>query len=879
MRKTLAALVVAAVVPATLALPVVTPAYADPHPVAPRITARALTGVDAHALTALRAQAAPTGALAPAALTPRVLTGQLATQPFQLVGVTWDGTAAQGAGLTFQVRVHDDRTGWGAWERLSPPDGGPDVGSVDARLQRAGTEPLVTDPASGVQVRVDGTGALPAGLSVQLIDPGTSAADDAIGATGPASQASAETTQPTIITRAQWGADESLRNGFAGYSDTIKVGFVHHTTTPNSYTSTAQAAAQIRAIYAYDTNGLHWSDIAYNFLVDKWGNVYEGRAGGVDKPVIGAHTAGFNDESFAVAALGCYDTTCSGSAAPSAALLNGLAKTLAWKLGLSYRDPSGHSVLVSSGITGTNTSHPAGELVTTPTISGHRDVDSTACPGNRLYPYMTKLRQLALAYLKAGFANPALGSTAGAYGGSGPTVTSGVLTPQTWRVDVSDACRGGVVASLWGTASRAAPISTAWKGNTSSGTTPRPGPYRLVMTGGSAGAGPALPWTASYAIDAPAPGPEPQGDPTTGSGRFVPVKPLRLLDTRDGVYPNGPSGRVDLTVLGRAGIPASGVTAVALQVTAVCPTRGTYVSVAPTGSGTPGTSALNLGPGQTRAAVVVVPVGAGGKVSLGNALGTTQLAVDAVGYFDDSAGSGLTAVPLTRVFDTRGTTDGAMGAGETRTIALPTIAGVDPSSITGVVANLTVYSAPHSGYLALWPAGSSWPGTSSLNYPAGQNIDGAALVGVSNGKLQLRNVGSTADVAVDVLAVFTKPAALAGSAFTSLKPTRALDTRVSRQTLGPGGTVRVPVAGTVPGVPTGATAVLVNVTGVAPTATTSLIAWPSDQPTPGGAVIRLQAGDIRANATVVALAADGSLSLKNALGSTDVVLDVMGYFG
>jgi len=83
-----------------------------------------------------------------------------------------------------------------------------------------------------------------------------------------------------------------------------------------------------------------------------------------------------------------------------------------------------------------------------------------------------------------------------------------------------------------------------------------------------------------------------------------------------------------------------------------------------------------------------------------------------------------------------------MAAGETRGIALPTLAGVDPSDITGVVAQLTVYSAPASGYLALWPGGSAWPGTSSLNYPAGQNIDGSAFVGVRNGMLQVRNVGS-----------------------------------------------------------------------------------------------------------------------------------------
>src|SRR5664279_4921473 len=146
----------------------------------------------------------------------------------------------------------------------------------------------------------------------------------------------------------------------------------------STYTSSAGAAAQIRAIYAYDTKGLGWSDIAYNFLVDKFGNIYEGRAGGVTRAVIGAHTAGFNYQSFAVAALGCFDTTCSGGGLhPPAAMVTSIARVMAWKLGLFWRDPTSTGTLTSSGITGTNLHHPAGQLVTTPTISGHRDVDAT----------------------------------------------------------------------------------------------------------------------------------------------------------------------------------------------------------------------------------------------------------------------------------------------------------------------------------------------------------------------------------------------------------------------------------------------------------------------------------------------------------------------
>jgi N-acetylmuramoyl-L-alanine amidase len=878
MRRTIPVLLALTIVPAVIVLPTITPVRPAPHPVAPHVVTRALTGVDPASLAALQAEASIGAAQAHAVLPhPAVLTAPMTTAGFQAVGLTWDAGAVT-TGMHISLRVKDDASGWGSWQPLTPPDEGPDAGSVDARHSRSGTDPLVTGPSDGVQVRVDtGDGRAPAGLKVMLVDPGTSGADSAIGATPPASSADAAQSEPTIVTRAQWGADESLRNGFAGYSDTLKVGFIHHTASSNAYTNAAGAAQQIRAIYAYDTEGLGWSDIAYNFLVDKFGNIYEGRAGGVSLPVISASTAGFNYESFAVSALGCFDTTCggSGSSAPSSAMLSSIARVVAWKLGLNYLDPMGSSVLVSSGTSGTNLNHPAGQHVTTPTVSGHRDVDATACPGNRLYPMLPTIRAMALADMQAGVVTPTL-TAATAYGGSGATARAAVLANQTFHMSITDGCRGGTLATLSGSASRSAPISSTWNGTRPGGSPALPGPYRATITSSSS-AGAAVPWSGWSVVNAPPPDPMTAGAAVNGSGGYHAVTPARLLDTRSGVFANGTGGRVDLQLLGRAGIPATGVSAVAMTVTATCATASSYLTAFAGGTTQPPTSDLNLAPGQTRASLVVVPVGTNGMVSVGNYSGVTQFVVDVLGYYTLSGGAELTAVPLTRVYDSRVDPAGKLASGTFRTLTLPTIDGVPGSSISAVVANLTVYSPTAPGYVSVYPGGSSWPGTSTMNYPAGPGMDTSVFASVVGGQIVVRNVGSPVDLAVDVIGVMTPHAVLAGGRFTAITPHRVLDTRTTGSRLGQTVLPVLVADGTT--VPTGVSAALVIVTGVEPTTQTTMIAWPDDgSAMPGGAFLRLVAGDVRANVAVVAVGSDGKVLLKNAAGQVDVVMDVLGYY-
>ncbi|MER6128559.1 N-acetylmuramoyl-L-alanine amidase [Streptomyces sp. NPDC001795] len=191
--------------------------------------------------------------------------------------------------------------------------------------------------------------------------------------------------RPRIVTRHGWGADEGLREGGFIYTDSVKVAFVHHTASGNNY-SCSQAPSVIRSIYRYHVVSSGWRDIGYNFLVDKCGNIYEGRAGGVAKPVMGAHTLGFNSNSTGIAVLGSY-----GSVDPPAAAVDALAELAAWKLGLYGLDPRGKTYLESAG----GNLYPKGTNVRLNVISGHRDGFATECPGRLLYGKLGLVRSIA----------------------------------------------------------------------------------------------------------------------------------------------------------------------------------------------------------------------------------------------------------------------------------------------------------------------------------------------------------------------------------------------------------------------------------------------------------------------------------------------------
>jgi hypothetical protein len=200
--------------------------------------------------------------------------------------------------------------------------------------------------------------------------------------------------QPPIVSRAGWGADESLSPDPSDYNADVKAVFVHHTDGAD-YTCD-QSASIVRGIYAYHTAappaGNGWNDIGYNFLVDKCGTIFEGRKGGIDQPVLGAHTYGWNRESAGIAVIGDYTTNGATDAA-----LESVARIAAWKLGQYGEDPD-TTVQLNAGATqtsGTGVSFTAGTKYTFQRISGHRDGYATECPGDGLYAQLPTIRSWA----------------------------------------------------------------------------------------------------------------------------------------------------------------------------------------------------------------------------------------------------------------------------------------------------------------------------------------------------------------------------------------------------------------------------------------------------------------------------------------------------
>ncbi|MFG2650775.1 peptidoglycan recognition protein [Streptomyces sp. NPDC048436] len=191
--------------------------------------------------------------------------------------------------------------------------------------------------------------------------------------------------RPRIITRKGWGANEKLREKRFAYTRTVKAAFVHHSASGNNYRC-SQASSVLRSIYRYHVKSSGWRDFGYNFAVDKCGNIYEGRAGGVAKPVLGAHTLGFNSNSMGIAVLGSF-----GYSKPPAVAVKAIARLTAWKLGLYGANPRGKTYLKSGG----GNLYKKGRNVRLHVISGHRDGFATECPGIRLYKKLGKARSTA----------------------------------------------------------------------------------------------------------------------------------------------------------------------------------------------------------------------------------------------------------------------------------------------------------------------------------------------------------------------------------------------------------------------------------------------------------------------------------------------------
>jgi len=381
--------------------------------------------------------------------------------------------------------------------------------------------------------------------------------------------------------------------------------------------------------------------------------------------------------------------------------------------------------------------------------------------------------------------------------------------------------------------------------------------------------------------------------PALTGTRFTAVDPVRVLDTRAGLGARAGAvaagGHVDLRVAGTGVVPAD-ATAVVLNVTGVRPDNPTDVRVYPTpvtASPVPSVSALNLARGATRASLVTVAVGEGGRVRLRNTRGSVTLLADLAGWYAPSGRSGFTPVDPVRLLDTRSglgaRAPSPVGAGGTLDLSLAR--GGVPTTATAVVLTVTAVGATTATDVRVYPGGgsaSAVPGVSNVNAGAGVPVPNLVVVKTGpGGTVRLRNAAGEVHLLAD-LAGYYGPA---GSLFRAVAPTRVLDTRSglgvapgTPRRLGPGQTTSFTVGGRA-SVPTRSTAVVLTVTGVDATAATDVRVWPASQATPPVVSnLNLSRGMTAADLVVVKTGG-GTLRLRNAAGSVALVADAAGWFG
>lgn len=305
--------------------------------------------------------------------------GPRRTSTYSMIGLTW-----RGADPTLRVRSRGT-DGWSDWLHADVMSDGP--GDATATPLRA-TDLLWVGPSDGVQVDVRGRGHRD--LTMVLIDPGRRTTDRTAGevpavsarAVAPANQ---RAPQPELIGRKQWGADPTWRNGAPVINGGLRHVSVHHTVSANDYTR-AQVPGILRGMYRYHTGSLGWSDLGYNFVVDRFGRSWVGRAGGVAKPVRGAHTLGFNHASVGISVIGNFE-----AAKPSNKAVTAVVRLAAWKLDRHRHDALGRVTVRSEG----SDRFGSGRQVSLPVIAGHRATNETACPGELLHARLPDIRHRA----------------------------------------------------------------------------------------------------------------------------------------------------------------------------------------------------------------------------------------------------------------------------------------------------------------------------------------------------------------------------------------------------------------------------------------------------------------------------------------------------
>jgi hypothetical protein len=377
-------------------------------------------------------------------------------------------------------------------------------------------------------------------------------------------------------------------------------------------------------------------------------------------------------------------------------------------------------------------------------------------------------------------------------------------------------------------------------------------------------------------------------DNPTVAGKFVPVKPTRLLDTRDGtgehgvVRPVGPNASIPLDVSGVAGDPTLNITAVVLNVTVTDATADSFLAISGD-AGRPATSNINFRAGQTVPNLVTAQVARNNMLFLYNHAGSVDVVADVFGYYSlDRAGSSFTTVQPTRLLDTREGV-GAVGPGGTLPLQVTGRNSIPASGVTAVQLNVTVTNPTAGSFLSVFPSGTALPNVSNLNFDPGETIANSVIVPVGqDGRIDFFNHVGRVDVVADISGYFTgnPPGTYSqGGVYESMPaPTRILDTRTDTGPIGPGEALGVTIKnldGMQLGTPT---AVVLNVTVTNPTANSFVTAYPDGIDVPTASNIDFTPGETLSNLVVVPVSPGGDVDFFNHVGTTDLVVDVFGYY-
>lgn len=391
--------------------------------------------------------------------------------------LSWGGTTTARGNTSVEADPHD------APDAGSPEDAGiqgtPPVWTGEQRCASFRLRLPTEDSFRALRVvfiNTSGTASKPTPL--QAIGDRVTRAWGAIAGAWAATPAMAMADQPGIISRAEWGANESLRNCGPFYADALKMAYIHHTATGNGY-GRDQADDVVRGIYAYHTKAREFCDIAYQFLVDRFGRIYEGRYGGIDQPIIGAHAMGFNTGSTGIAAIGNFV-----QAHPPVVVVRALKRLVSWRMDVAHVAPTGWTTMTSAG--GPSQRYRKGETILLRTVVAHRRTGYTSCPGH-LWDLMGKVRRDAALMGLPKIYDVSQSSSGLVHGVSTVQYRGTISEALPWQVSITD-LYGQVVQAFSGSGTV---IDAVWDGRNQTGMPVPDGSYDVTVSAGAGATDPA----------------------------------------------------------------------------------------------------------------------------------------------------------------------------------------------------------------------------------------------------------------------------------------------------------------------------------------------------------------------------------------------------